>query len=88
MHPFLTKRINIEWLRWPVFILWGVFLVWLVYFLSFGPALKLCGAKASTGWKGLPRWVRMVYEPTQSLLPAKFNNIYDAYLNLWLDMEN
>ena len=84
MHPLLTKRINVEWLRKPVFILWGIFLALLVYILSFGPVLWLCGAKACVGWDSLPRWVRVVYGPVNSLLPSKFKGVFTAYMDLWV----
>jgi hypothetical protein len=88
MHPLLTKRINVEWLRKPVFILWGIFLVLLVYILSFGPALRLCGAKPCVRWDSLPRLVQFMYGPLDSLVPAKFNNAYDDYLKLWVDIDH
>jgi hypothetical protein len=57
-----------------------------LYALSFGPVLLLCHAKASTGWKGLPLAVQIVYQPL-AYAPQPLVNVFEQYVQLWMDME-
>lgn len=55
-----------------------------LYALSFGPVLLACGAKANSGWGGLPSAVRVIYTPLTSLPASWLTGLLDAYVQLWV----
>ncbi|MBI2928300.1 MAG: hypothetical protein HYY24_21740 [Verrucomicrobia bacterium] len=87
MHPVWTKRISVEWLKKPVYLLYALAGIYLGYLVSLGPMLRCCGAKGSGGLTSLPSWLRAFYGPTDVLVPAKFDNYYATYLEWWVVSE-
>lgn len=62
--------------------------VFIVYPLSFGPVLRLCGAKASTRPYGLPTLVRVMYMPLMSIPASWVTDVFDRYVQLGIDMDH
>ena len=66
--------------------------VWLLaavlcYALSFGPALRLSGAKGSARKGGLPKWISIAYYPLLKSNLGPLENVYDQYLKLWIPLD-
>jgi hypothetical protein len=56
-------------------------LVVVFYFLSFGPVLRLVGAKVGVGSHQLPLTVQIIYAPALTAYTPLF---YDDYLSWWV----
>ena len=66
----------------------GALGVFLIYALSFGPVLCICGAKASTGWNGLPVAVQIIYQPLRKIPACWLTGVLDDYTKFWIDIEH
>ena len=53
------------------------------YIFSFGPVLRLCGARVGDGWPSLPQAVRFVYAPL-GVAGSWFPMWYEHYISFWL----
>jgi hypothetical protein len=86
MHPALKKRRDGFWIRRALLVCAVLLGAFAIYALSFGPVLKLCGAKPSTGWSGLPAAIRVFYSPLAHI-PEPLAGALDHYEQWWIGVE-
>lgn len=81
----LSKETAAAWLQWLLTALGGLVAGLCIYALSFGPVLKLVGAKMDGGgWNTLPTWVQTVYGPFASLPLGPLGRFREAYIQWWI----
>jgi hypothetical protein len=86
MTSALKKPINTSWLKRTVRVVLFVLGAFTLYALSFGPVLRVCGVRPSTGWSGLPSGVRLVYAPLTHA-PEPLAGVLDHYVQWWIGVQ-
>jgi hypothetical protein len=86
MHPALTKARDGYWIRQALWFCAVFIAAFALYCLSVGPVLKLCGAKPSTGWSGLPTEIQFIYTPLRDV-PEPLARVLDHYVEWWIGVQ-
>ncbi len=79
------------WFNWVLTPLGWLIVGLCIYTLSFGPVLKLCGARRGgrwTAWTALPAWVQIVYGPLTTLPAGPLTRFLDTYLQWWMPLDD